>query len=242
MVMGVFDNALCYGVFHDSDPRTFNKYVLLPFDDVRHQINEHPAHHIVLKPMTDMYRLRMLLDQLVDYDNGEQGVGLWLYRRMEDVVNSHARLWTDMPATIRHIARDPSWENWRSGGLSEESLALLRRYATEDLTNETACALFWLVRNIQFFEQGYDGMADVALVPYERFVIRSQKAFGDLFAFLGLPFSGDMIQSVHGHSVGRHKQPRIDPDVKALCEALEAQFDTYCDQLPYCPPSPDCEP
>jgi hypothetical protein len=224
MLMEVFERSWRWSAFHDHDPRAFSNFQPRALDVVRAEFERESARCIAFKPMTEMHRLRSMLDGLVEDSRGERGVGLWALRRMDDVVASHVKRWTGMPESMRRIASDPDWEDWRAGGLSRESRELVRRFAAEHLDNETACALFWYVRNVQFFEQGYDSMPDVALVPYEHCVADPTARFGNLFKRMGLPFDPAMTRHVHKASVGRAERPAVHPEVRALCENLERRF------------------
>jgi hypothetical protein len=236
MVMEVFDRSWKYAVFHDNDPRAFKDFAPRPFDELRALIERQSAPFVALKPMTEMFRLRSMLDQLVHQDRGERGVGLWVYRRMGDVVDSHVKRWTGMPDSMRRIAAEPDWPNWRAGGISESSLELIRRCATDDLDNATACALFWYVRNVQFFEQRIDSMPDVAVLPYERCVADPDREFGRLLGQFDLPFHLAMTRRVHANRVARKASPNVRPEVQQACDALERRFDEHLARLPR--PSP----
>lgn len=224
MLMEVFERCWRFAVFHDNDPRAFVDFQPRPLDEVRGEIDRQSARYVALKPMTEMHRLREMLDALVRPECGERGVGLWVLRRMGDVVDSHVRRWTGMPDSMRRIAADPEWANWRAGGVSRSSHELIRRFANDDLDNETACALFWYVRNVQFFEQGIDTMEDVALVPYETCVADPSVEFGRLFRHFALPFRKAMVRHVRPLSSGRDSHPRVQPEVQELCDALERRF------------------
>lgn len=224
MLMEVFERSWRFSAFHDHDPRAFVNFQPRGLDVVRAAFERESARWIAFKPMTEMHRLRSMLDALVDRGRGERGVGLWMLRRMDDVVASHVKRWSGMPESMRRIASDPAWDDWRAGGLSPESRELIRRFASGDIDNETACALFWYVRNIQFFEQGYASMPDVALVPYEHSVADPSVRFGSLFQRMGLPFDAGMTRHVHEAGMARAVRPAVHPEVRALCEDLERRF------------------
>ena len=231
MLMEIFERSWRFSAFHDHDPRAFTNFQPRALDVVRAEFERESARCIAFKPMTELHRLRSMLDGLVESRRGERGVGLWALRRMDDVVASHVERWTGMPESMRRLASDPDWEDWRAGGLSPESRDLVRRFATEDLDNGTACALFWYVRNVQFFEQGYDSMPDVALVPYEHCVVDPTVRIGSLFRRMGLPFESAMTRHVHGARVGRTGRPSVHPEVRDLCENLARRFQDHWEAI-----------
>ena len=82
--------------------------------------------------------------------------------------------------------RDVAWTAGRRSGLSEESLDLIRSIGPETLDPESAAALFWLVRNRLYLEQGLDHRRDVHLVCYERVVADPEPEIDALARFLGV--------------------------------------------------------
>lgn len=225
MVMEMFVRGLPYAEFSESDARVFDNYELRPLDEVKQLTDCVTAPFIVLKPMTDMYRL----DELLRYFPNSQG--LWVYRRMSDVVNSQVRKWTGMPDSLRRIRAERYWNNWRAGGISDHSYEIISELAHDELDNETACAIFWYVRNIQFFEQTYDQDDRIFLVPYNRFVSDPHKSFTRLFNVMNAPINPYMTQHIHAQSVKKDKPPAICGRVAALCQDLERRFAAHFDAL-----------
>lgn len=236
MVMELFDRGLDYAVYSDNDGGVFDNFCLRPLEDVRRIVDAAPAPYVVMKPMTEMYKLRSLFETFPD------SRAIWLYRSMEDVVNSHVRLWTGMPESMKRIKADRSWNDWRAGGISDEVYDIIQRYVHDDMDNATACALFWYIRNIQFFEQGYDRDQRVFLLPYDRFVRNPWSSFERLFQAMAIPLTSRMTMHIHARSIRKNAGPDVAANIRKLCDELSRRFDKVIAELDYAnvvPPEAD---
>lgn len=225
MVMEVFDRGLPYAVFSESDARVFSHYELHPLVEVKRITETVSAPIVVLKPMTDTHKLGELLQ---NFPNSQ---GLWVYRRMSDVVNSHVRMWTGMPESLKRIRAERNWQNWRAGGISDQSYEIICEFAKNGLDNKTACAIFWYVRNVQFFEQNHHKDERVFLVPYDRFVVEPQESFTKLLNAMNVPVNPFMMQHIHAQSRSKNVPPAIHEEVAALCRDLGRRFDEHIEVL-----------
>ena len=159
----------------------------------------------------------------------EQFSGLrvvWMYRSVDDVVNSCVRRWSSMREVLLRISRDPSSAGWFGEAIPEHSLEVVRRYASESMSLESAYALFWFIRNSFYFDLGLDAEPAVRLFRYERLVREPAEGFRRMFGFCGCPFEPDFTKEVFSTSVGRHQPPDLAPPIRELCTELAKRFDT----------------
>jgi hypothetical protein len=113
--------------------------------------------------------------------------------------------------------------------MSDETRAILKTLVTDELDDATASALQWYLRNILFFEQGFDADEMVMLVSYETLVSRPVEEFGRVFAFAGIEYSPRVARKVSPRSVGKNPPPDIVPEVRELCDGLFRRFQALLD-------------
>jgi hypothetical protein len=220
MMMNVLERSLETDVYHERDPRAFDSYEMRPRHVIRKLIDRSPASCMVIKSLCELQDLAALLDEFAP------ARAVWVVRDFDDVVNSHLRLWTGMPESIRRIVEDGDTAGWRGRGMSRETLALLRDHYHADLDIPSACALFWYFRNVLFFEQHLDRNPLVRLVRYEHLVTHPHETFGSLFEFLGLRYTPRISRHVFASSVRKAEPPKIDPAIRRLCEGLTLRFES----------------
>jgi hypothetical protein len=219
MLMDLLDESYETDVFHERDPRAFQEYELRSWEVLRALVRRSRARLVVFKALCELQDVRRLLDAFAP------ARAVWLLRRYPDVVNSHLALWHRMPEFVGAIVRDREGARWRGRGMSDATHRLVRALYHPELSNASACALFWYFRNVLFFEQGLDRDPRVLLVRYED-LVRAPAAEGQrIFDFLGVRFSPAFVRQVSGASVGRRAEPAVEAGVREQCEALTARFD-----------------
>ena len=225
MIMEAFSRGFQYDSFSDSDSRFFDNYEFRATNDVIERSSSILAPIVALKPMMETYKLDEMLQE---FPNSQ---GIWVYRCMADVVNSHVAQWQGMPDSLRRIKGDRDWNDWRAKGISDASYDIISEYSDENLTNDTACAIFWYVRNIQFFEKEYHKDNRVFLLPYDNFVVDPELRFPKLFVSMELPFTPFMIKHIHKQSLRKKKEPEVNPEISKLCKNLEDRFSDYIQRV-----------
>lgn len=164
-------------------------------------------------------------DLLARFDGAK---ALWVYRGYEDVANSCARMqWGyELKNFARWIAHGEIERlGARGERLAPETLRVFRHHFTEDLTLEDAACLYWYMRNRLYFDLDLHNEQRVLLVQYEDAVLNSERAFQEIFDFLGFPFHPTVIEDVSVTSVGKHPQPMIDRAIEGICSALKSELD-----------------
>ncbi len=219
MLMNVLERSTATDVFHEVDPRAYKDYELMQ-DLVPQLIETSAAPFIVIKVLCELHDLRDLLDAYP----GSRGV--WIYRRYDDVVNSHIVKWNGMPDTVHQIVADGrEAAGWRGRGMSDASLKLLNELHHPALDNPSACALFWMWRNQLFFDLALDQDERMRLINYETFVSNPAGHFPAIFEFFNLEYRTEHSSFVTARSIGKAAAPDISADVRKHCDALFERLD-----------------
>ena len=220
MVMDMLERSRATEVFHERDARAFENYELRDRATVQRLVDESPARFVVFKALCECQDIRDLLNAF------PRSQSLWVYRNYEDVVSSHVRKWSGMPNSIAEIAgSDTATAGWRGRGMSASTRAFVKRCQHPDLSNASACALFWYFRNVLFFEQDLDADPRVKLIQYEQLATRPRDSAIALFDFVELPAERSAYGFVASRSVGdRRETLDIDPVIREACEALQTRL------------------
>jgi hypothetical protein len=227
MMMDILERSMDTEVFNESDSRAFQDYELKPISTLEGLVRGSPAQSVVFKALCDLQSLKQLLDHFPD------SKAVWMLRRMDDMVNSHCRAQfnkhgpTERNCNIRMnaIVLSPDSQGWRGRGMSSETRELLEHYCHTDISNESAVALFWFMRNKLYFEQNLHRHPRVKVIFYETFVRAPQDYSRELFSWLGLRVSRYASRRVTPRSIGRWVEPDIEPPIRALCEDLYRRFE-----------------
>jgi len=216
MVMDLLEQDMSTMVFHETDRRAFKDYELRPIDCLSQLVDETAAPVTVFKALCECQDISVLLDSFV----GSRCV--WVYRHYEKVAASHVVKWTQMPETIRRlIADDGDTHGWRGRGLSEATRSALQACYHDQLNNESACALFWYMRNQLYFEQSLAADPRVALLNYEQLLSMPHESTAGLYEFAGLAYRSRAADMISSPASGKKRKPlSIDPAVRALCDDL----------------------
>jgi len=219
MVMDVFERSMHTDVYHERDPLAYEKFSMRSVHVISDLVDRSRAPVIVFKALFELPDVKGLMGELAP------SRCVWIYRQFDDVVNSHLRLWPGMSEVIQRIAGGVGDGCWQGQGISEETMALVRGFAHEDMSDATACALFWFIRNKLFFEQGHDRDDRFVLVSYERLVENPETSFWLLFTKLGIPYSRRISDIVFSSSVSKTRKPEIDAGVRELCGRLSLELE-----------------
>jgi hypothetical protein len=219
MLMDALERSRETAVFHEKDPRAFNDYMMLPPPAIHRLVDASPARCVVLKALCELQDLTRLLAEFAP------AKALWSVRRYEDMVNSHVRSWPGEAKTMDKLVANRNSMRWRGRGMSDETYATISRLHHPGLDDWSAAALFWYLRNVLFFEQGFDSDPRVRLVKYESLVRTPDQEFRQIFDFLGLDYSRRIASSIHARSIRKNAAPPIEPGIREICGALTARFD-----------------
>ena len=220
LVMDILEKSLQTEVFHEVDYRAFDNYELRSNETLKYLVNTSSGHIVIFKALLEAHRLSALLHEF------QEAKAIWVYRDFRDVVHSHVRRWNGAPGWISEIASETGTADWRGRNISAETLSILRQYRDQDLSNETATALFWYLRNILFFEQNFPKNPRVLLVRYSSILTDTETTLRRIFSFLGLNYSSRFTQIVSTLPLNKKPTLRIDNNVTSLCENLQKRLDS----------------
>lgn len=219
MLMGALDRSLASDVYHESDNRAFAGYEMREPEVVADLIRRSPAPVFVIKALCELQHLPALMDRFAPART------VWIYRDFRDVTNSMMASFKSVPATVRRIAEEGAAVGWWGEGMSDDTRAFLRAAVARDPDAHTSAALLWYLRNRLFFELGLDRDQRVLLIRYEDLVTEPPRVLREVAAFAGIPYSTRLGRGIHPRSIGRRPEPAMDPQVRAACEGLMADFE-----------------
>ncbi len=207
-------------VYHESDPRAFRDYQMFPRDVIHSLVNSSRFPFFVIKALCEAEQIKAMLDEF------SPAKAIWVVRDFRDTVNSAVRNFPDFTERVQEMADDPmSVTGWFARGLSDETLALLRRLNYPDMNSESASALRWYIRNVLFFEQGLEKDGRVLVIHYGDLVTDPSPTMEAVFRFIGLAdYSSFITRKIHARSLRKNPEPPIHPDIYEACMQLQERF------------------
>lgn len=218
MLADCFDNSPDADVYHETDDDAFVDYELKDDAEVRRLVARSNGSHAVFKSIADSNRA----DELLAQHAGSRAI--WIYRRYQDAVNSAMEKWSEHNEYLRLVLEEPERARWRRRNLSDGDLALIRSHYERRLSEPSARALIWYIRNRVYFNLALQSRADVMLINYEELVTSPRQHLRAAFDFVGLPFQDRFFEHVSTASIRKEAEPAIDHQVARLCDELMEQF------------------
>ncbi|MFQ3248891.1 MAG: hypothetical protein ACI9O6_000695 [Glaciecola sp.] len=225
MVMDVLEKHWHTTVFHETDNRAFDNYMMRPSKVIANLRNKASAKLFVVKALCELDLLDSLMKEF------KPAKTIWVIRHYNDVVNSMVRSFNTSASFYKKIKEDRTEGLWRSRNLSDENYQRIFSLVNHDISEESAAALQWAIRNLIFFEKNFDTNKDVLLINYESLVKEPNVTFPNIFSFLSIDNSPNSYKHVHDSSVGKNKTPEIDPRIKELCEDVWQKFAPRLDEV-----------
>ena len=218
LLMDVFDASLATDVYHETDPRAFDRYEMRDIRTIHALAMHSPAPVFMIKALCELDRIRHLMDEFVPART------LWVVRDWRDSVHSAVKSFGNFVPQWRRLAAGDS-SDWRGRGMSADTRAMLTRLLRDDASEAEGAAIMWYYRNVLFFEQQLESDPRVKVLFYERLVQDPLEAVARVQDFVGLPdFSARIAGRIHARSV-KHRAPEgIAPEIADLCDALLARF------------------
>ncbi len=210
--------------YYENDPEAFDNYVLRDVETIQRLIRRSRAAAVFFKPIADSQHVRRMLDTF-----GGLRV-IWLYRWYEDAVNSALRNWKNHFRELQIMIDEPEAAGWRIEELDGEMWALLRHWYEKPISDASVRALLWCVRNQHFFRQRLEDDSRVHLVNYERLVQSPVVEVQWLCRAIGLRFEPRLVEGIHRRSVRKNPPPEIDPEIRALCDAMYQRLEAVFEQ------------
>lgn len=218
MLMELLERSTMTDVYHERDTRAFQDYVMREPAVIRGLAQRSKAPVFAIKSLCELDRLPMLLGEF------QPSQLVWIVRDYRDMINSALVSFPSLPGSVEKIYHDRTAAGWRSQGMSDETFAHIRRLYRPGMDAASAVALFWYLRNVLFFENGFEQDARVALTFYEQLVSEPERELRNVFDFLQLEYSPFVSKHVFASSIRRRAAPALDPAVDALCAGLLERF------------------
>ena len=219
MLTDCLDRSWRTDVFNESDADAFYRYALRDNAIVQRLIKKSKATHVIFKSLADSARANELLQLLPN------AKAIWIYRNYEDVVNSAVRKWTEHNKYLYYILHEPERAAWRARNLPSNLISIISEHYERGLSEVSARALIWYVRNQLLFEQELGSRHNICLIRYEELAKNPASEFKRIFKFLEIPLKESHYRQVSTRSIGRDEPPVIDKAVRTLCEALTVELD-----------------
>ncbi len=222
MLLRCFGNSPDTAMYNETDDDAFVDYELRDLATIRSLVQRSPASHVVLKPTVDGNRAAQIMDALP----GARAI--WIYRDYRDAVASALALFRETSLEYLGNVADRSPDaRWRSINISAADIAMIRGHLDRGISEVSARALIWSLRNEFFFRQGMHVRSDVLLLNYEELVRDPTAVVEAAFRFVRLPFDRRYTRTVFSSSIGRRPPPDIDQDVDARCAAIQARLESF---------------
>jgi len=218
MTLRVFALSLDATTFNMQDDSVYTDGVLLAPEIIHSLLDNSRGTVTVFKPMNEIQEIPQFLKEY-------PGVKIiWLVRNWADAVNSCIRQWPHFRTTLKAMAEDPENAGWHGAKLTERQRQALREHYHDDMSLESAYALFWYVRNLFYFEFALDQESDVRLIRYESIVQQPKETFREIFEFVGCPFSTACTSEIFSSSIGKNAEPDVEPAIADLARGLHQQL------------------
>jgi hypothetical protein len=212
LLMEVLERCVETDVYHETDPRAFERYQLRDEATLHRLVSLSSAPVVVIKCLMESQRLRHLLDEF------EPARAFWVFRDYRDVVNSMLKSFRNQARQVERVVQGHL--EWWNENMTPATLATVRELAAEPLDDVSAAAVQWFFRNSLFFDQGLQGDERVMLLPYEHLVTQPALALDQVSVFAGVSCGARAARIITPASVGKRKPPTVRPDVAAHCDAL----------------------
>ncbi|MCB1876288.1 MAG: sulfotransferase [Chromatiales bacterium] len=216
MVMELLELSTQTDVYHEHDGRAFDNYHMRDEATIRRLVDASRAEVFIIKALLEADRMRDFLDAY------PPSKGLWIVRRVDDMVNSMLISFRNMANQARRILTGT--DEWFADGMSEHTRTVVEQLVKDDISDASASALQWYYRNALYFDKGMDKDERILLVPYERLIFHPDQEFRRICEFLGIDYSPRFIKGIRSSSFRKRPPPEIDPDIRATCEQMWGRF------------------
>lgn len=223
MLTNCLDSCWRTAAFNESDDDAFTGYALKSNEVISGLVKSSKASHVVFKSIADSSRASELIELF------PQAKIIWIFRDYQDVVNSAMKKWTEHNKYLSYVLHEPEKAGWRSQNLPESLLETIRLHFDRGISDTSARALIWYVRNSMFFEQELARYENVLLVRYEKLAREPGQEFERIFRFLELPLRDSYYDRVSTRSIRRDSTPQIDDAIREICDQLQTKLISQLD-------------
>jgi hypothetical protein len=219
MFMQLLEKSLKTDVYHESDSRVFDNFIMRELAVVDDCHKKSKAELFVIKALHEGHDLEKLLQHFAP------SRAIWAYRDFRDVINSNLRRFRNNDNFIHDIAKDRKSAGWRGLGMTDETWEKLKSYYYSDISYANANALFWWYRNRLFFDHGYFKNKNILLVKYEDLVKSDERIYQKLEGFLNITIKPSMKSFIFQSSLHKNAPPELDATILELCEEMYVRLE-----------------
>lgn len=171
--------------YEEGDPAYFileDAPRLLDLEMVATRLGTERNRFTLIKPLCESQRANELLDRF------PHAQIVWIFRHYSACIASHVRYYRAQHDAVQYVQDivNPAANSWKCVGLSMQARARLAVYQHVRLTPESAYAIYWLARNLLYFNIIRTGR--VHLVNYEELIEAPQAHSRQIFRTLGVPY------------------------------------------------------
>jgi len=193
MLMRGLNTAPEVEVRNENDRHLFHRFRMRSDDVLRETVTRSRHAFVLVKPLCDSQRI----DELLDLSGMAPGRAVWVFRDVDDRARSEVSKFGDSNLlALRRIADGTSATDWQAQRLSEPLRELVSGFDCQQMTPDSAAALFWYVRNSLYFDLGLDRREDVLLASYDELVADPEGSMRRLCEFISFPYRTELIDHV----------------------------------------------
>lgn len=212
MLLRCFGRCPSTAMYNETDDDAFVDYELREPAVIRELVARSPASHVVLKPTADGNRADAIMDQLPG------SLAVWIYRDYRDVIGSALAQFRETSIEyLTKVANRSPKARWRLINVSDADLAQISGFLQRGISEQSARALIWAIRNNFYFRLGMNRRPTVLLLNYEELVRDPISVVSSAYQFVGLEFRESYTRGIFSTSAGRRASPKIDPEIERLC-------------------------
>jgi len=219
LLMDMLERNMQIDVLHERDSRAFDNYIMRPTSVITALREKSKFRFFAIKGLCESHKTHELLDTF------RPAKAIWVIRDYNDVVNSMDISFKETRDIIKQVRYDISAGGWRTEGMSDETYEIVKALIHDDMSNKSASALQWYMRNIVFFENCYFRNKDIYLLNYNDLVIKPEKTLRDVCSFSGVSYNPIMCSMVNNMSVRKNRKPDIDVEIREKCDELWQRFE-----------------
>ena len=214
MVGSVISRCANVEFYNESDSEAFHSFQLRSEETVTRLVRQSRAVVVLFKCILDSQSSRKLLGL------HESAKAIWLFRPYADVVNSNLKKFKGHFQDLTDMVHDPSSAGWRVENVAPDDLELVKKFQQKKVSDASARALLWFLRNQLLFQQNLENDPRVLVANYDHLVTDPIYCFARIFDFLGLAFSPNFVRTVRASSIGKDAGPVIDDEIASLCQEM----------------------
>jgi len=218
MMMDILEKSWIVDAYHERDPRAFDNYKMREQAVIDRLVEQSGFPVFAIK---SLFELQDLPELMAHFSPAKT---LWIVRDVGDTVNSTLKSFSTNLVPRINRALKPDTTEWLGSGMSAATRELLRPLVHAQMRPEDAAAVQWYMRNVLFFEMGFDVREEVLCISYENLVTRPREQIRRFCDFAGIPFVDRMARGIFSSSIGKRRRPELSPEVEGLCSALHQRF------------------